>query len=75
MAQGGGGSLLWEGCALDDDRLGELIEVEHRKQLLVEYCQMKLDVGDWHGVSDAANDLRELEVELRWMRWLGEVSE
>jgi hypothetical protein len=53
--------------------MGELLEVEHRRQLLVEYCQMKLDVGDWHGVSDAANDLRELEVELKWLKEVGDL--
>ena len=29
-------------------------------QIMVEYCKMKVDQGDWHGVSDAANDIREL---------------
>jgi len=24
---------------------------------------------DWHGVSDAANDLRELEAEMRSLEW------
>jgi hypothetical protein len=33
---------------------------EHRR-ILIEYLKVKVDVGDWHGVSDAANDLRVLE--------------
>lgn len=32
---------------------------EHYKTL-VAYCEMKVAQCDWHGVSDAANDLREL---------------
>lgn len=27
----------------------------------VAYLLMKIEQADWHGVSDAANDLRELE--------------
>lgn len=36
-----------------------------RRVVLIEYLKMKVDERDWHGVSDAANDLRELEVEIR----------
>jgi hypothetical protein len=37
-------------------------EMTPQKQynILVEYCRMKLIQCDWHGVSDAANDIREL---------------
>lgn len=34
------------------------------KQLMVEYLELKLREKDWHGVADAAMDLRELEVEI-----------
>lgn len=37
---------------------------EHRRTL-IEYLKAKVDREDWHGVSDAANDLRELEAEQR----------
>lgn len=33
---------------------------EHRRRL-IDYLQSKVALCDWHGVSDAANDLRELE--------------
>lgn len=33
---------------------------EHRRTL-IEYLKAKTEVADWHGVSDAANDLRVLE--------------
>jgi hypothetical protein len=34
--------------------------VEQRK-VYVDYLIMKVQQADWHGVSDAANDIRELE--------------
>ena len=37
---------------------------EHRRRL-IEYLESKVALADWHGVSDAANDLRELEAEKR----------
>lgn len=33
---------------------------EHRRTL-IEYLKAKTELADWHGVSDAANDLRVLE--------------
>lgn len=38
---------------------------KERKDALITYMRAKIEEGDWHGVSDAANDLRELEVEMR----------
>lgn len=35
------------------------------RQILIEYLKMKARREDWHGVSDAANDLRELDAETR----------
>jgi len=35
---------------------------EHRR-ILIEYLKAEVDREDWHGVSDAANDLRELEAQ------------
>lgn len=29
--------------------------------ILIDYLRMKVTLEDWHGVSDAANDLRELD--------------
>lgn len=34
---------------------------EERHLALVAYLKMKVEEADWHGVSDAANDLRVLE--------------
>jgi hypothetical protein len=38
--------------------------IQHRNTL-IHYLEHKVKICDWHGVSDAANDLREIEVELR----------
>ena len=36
-------------------------------QILIEYMKVMMARHDWHGVSDAANDLRELEAEMRFL--------
>jgi len=33
-----------------------------RKRVLIAYLLMKVSEEDWHGVCDAANDLREVEI-------------
>lgn len=38
---------------------------EEHHEALVQYLLAKVEVQDWHGVSDAANDLRVLEAEKR----------
>ena len=38
-------------------------------QILIEYMKVMMARHDWHGVSDAANDLRELEAEMRSLEW------
>ena len=34
---------------------------EVQKAIMLEYLQVAIAIEDWHGVSDIANDLRELE--------------
>jgi hypothetical protein len=36
---------------------------EAQRQTLIDYLQLMVARADWHGVSDAANDLRVLEAE------------
>jgi hypothetical protein len=38
-------------------------DYETQRAILLEYMQVMIARGDWHGVSDAANDLRVLEAE------------
>lgn len=46
------------------------MQPEDQHTILVEYLMAKVAVQDWHGVSDAANDLRVLEEQIacnkRW---------
>lgn len=36
---------------------------QERYNILVSYLKLKVEQEDWHGVSDAANDLREMMAE------------
>lgn len=36
-------------------------QIQYRINCLISYLEVKLKERDWHGVSDAANDLRVLE--------------
>lgn len=38
-----------------------LEELQYRINVLISYLEMKVKEKDWHGVSDAANDIRVLE--------------
>lgn len=38
---------------------------ESRRVTLIDYLLDKVYESDWHGVSDAANDLRVLEAEMK----------
>jgi len=42
-----------------------LHQLEHRITLMITYWRLRMDMSDWHGVMDAAADLRELETERR----------
>lgn len=39
--------------------------LDYRIEFMIEYLKIKVEERDWHGVCDASNDLRELEVEKR----------
>ena len=34
---------------------------EKDKEIMIEYLLLKVKQGDWHGVSDVANDIREMQ--------------
>lgn len=44
---------------------GVYLPLHEQKRLMVEYLCMKVTLHDWHAVSDAANDLRELEARIQ----------
>ena len=40
------------------------MELPDKRALLIAYLKMKVDEEDWHGVADAAMDLREIDARL-----------
>jgi hypothetical protein len=38
-------------------------DYDTQRLILIEYMRVMIARGDWHGVADAANDLRVLEAE------------
>lgn len=47
---------------MSDDEIRRT-DLRRNHQVLIDYLLMKAEEHDWHGVSDAANDLRVLEAE------------
>ena len=41
------------------------------KEIMIQYLLLKVEQKDWHGVSDAANDLREMEAKKEKKEWVG----
>ena len=46
---------------------------EHHAALLA-YLKSRVELGDWHGVSDAANDLREMEAASPELKELAKIT-
>jgi hypothetical protein len=45
-----------------------IAQLEGHRALMVTYASHRLEEEDWHGVMDAAADLREIDTELRVLR-------
>jgi hypothetical protein len=39
--------------------------LEKQREILIEYLKMKVEQLDWHGVADAAMDIREVEKQIQ----------
>ena len=46
---------------MKETKVKDYTTFEVQKQVMLEYLQVAIAIEDWHGVSDIANDLRELE--------------
>lgn len=53
------------GCKLVSSRINSL---EEKKEVLVNYLKIKTKEEDWHGVADAAMDIREIVSQLEILR-------
>lgn len=42
--------------------------LQERKDLMVKYLDLRVKLCDWHGVMDAAADIREIEAQLNILR-------
>jgi len=56
---------LWRIESVFDGRAGDL---EKNRALLIDYCRAKMAAGDWHGVQDAASDIRDIDAKLEGLR-------
>lgn len=45
-------------------RQDRIAELQSWRPKLLEYCRLKLEQQDFHGVADAAMDLRDLDAEM-----------
>ena len=55
-----------EAAALRSERM---LFLSRARPVLIDYLRLKLDAEDWHGVQDAASDLRDLDSELDGLRY------
>lgn len=49
-------------------------EIQYRINCLITYLEVKLKERDWHGVSDAANDIRVLEAKYELSESMSDLS-
>lgn len=50
-----------------------LIKLIESRKTMITYLQLKMDEQDWHGVADAAMDLREIDIQIRVFRKFGKL--
>jgi len=55
--------------------LTKLALLERRIKIMKRYMLMKFSSDDYHGVADAAMDLREMMVELKYERQLAKIKD
>lgn len=48
--------------------LAERLRLERQRALMRDYLAMRLELEDWHGVQDAASDIREIDARLAQLR-------
>jgi len=50
-------------------REARIADLEAWRPILIKYLEQKFKAEDWHGVQDAASDLRDLDCELDGLRY------
>ena len=51
-----------------DDKVAAL---QSERDQMIEYLRLKVDKQDWHGVQDAASDLRDIDAEIEGLKFTG----
>lgn len=51
-----------------------MMTLDEKRSTLIAYLRLKVEEEDWHGVADAACDLREVEVARRFPPLTNEVQ-
>lgn len=46
-----------------------LESLQYRRHVMQQYLQMKVNEEDWHGVQDAASDLRDIDSEIKGLSY------
>lgn len=44
-------------------KIEHLLQLDERRSKMIQYLLLKVDEQDWHGVADAAMDLRDIDAE------------
>lgn len=50
---------------MQDELENKICALLRMKKTMIEYARMKLEENDWHGLCDSANDLRDIESEIK----------
>jgi hypothetical protein len=56
-------------------KMNNLQTLHSFKKCLVEYLKLKVEQEDWHGVSDAANDIREVDAKIATLKEVKEENQ
>lgn len=54
----------------DKQARDRLLAIWAKRKTMIEYLTLKVDGEDWHGCADAANDLREMDIEIAVLEWM-----
>ena len=49
-----------------------IAELQQQREMMIAYLHLRADMEDWHGVMDAAADIREIDAKLAVLRELTE---
>lgn len=53
----------------DSKKAERIVNLEIWRSLMLDYLKHKVADEDWHGVQDAASDLRDIDSELQGLRY------